>query len=507
MRKIYLSVFILFINIISLFAQANDSLIYKSKKLKFEEVNFISSYYRQEGNNSSVTGGIGTQKLSDYANIIDVKFSKYSKTFKKHTFGLELGVDHFTTASGDNVDPSTKSAASAKDTRIYPSFSWQMNNEQKQTTYGLGLSYSHEFDYRSYGGSFVFGKKVRKDKSGEVIFKIQGFVDQLKLAYPVELIPYNREVSTTTGASGDRRRNDDNTESGKTKKDADKEADAILNGFQLSTIQDSPVSNTIGSRSLDDDEDDGGDEDDDEDDDHGDEDDEDDGDEDEDDDYEDEDDNYDDTDQDNSFNNVTGRYPKKLRGTVGVSLTYNQIINKNIQLGFSLDATYQRGYLGLPFHRVYFEDKSVAVEKLPGDRFKLAASARGSFFIGDRLIIRPAYRFYYDTWKILANTVSIETPIKITPFISVVPFYRFYHQFGTDYFAPYAQHKLGETYYTSNYDLSKFHSHFVGAGFRFAPPNGVFKLKHFNMVEIRYGFYKKNLDFQAHIVTLQLKFK
>ena len=50
-----------------------DSTAYKSRKLKLEEVNLVSSYYKQDGNNSAVTGGIGSEHLTDIANTIDVK--------------------------------------------------------------------------------------------------------------------------------------------------------------------------------------------------------------------------------------------------------------------------------------------------------------------------------------------------------------------------------------------------------------------------------------------------
>ena len=69
----------MYLILLSSFAQTKptqDSTQYKSRKLVLEEVNFVSSYYHQDGDNSSVTGGIGTQKLSDFANIIDIKFAK-----------------------------------------------------------------------------------------------------------------------------------------------------------------------------------------------------------------------------------------------------------------------------------------------------------------------------------------------------------------------------------------------------------------------------------------------
>ena len=421
MRKISLSAIAIFASLLSAFSQetTDSTNTYKSTKLTLEEINIVSSYYHQEGNNSAVTGGIGTEKLSDYANIIDVRLNKYSKKNYnlKHTIGLEIGVDHFTSASSDNVSPNTGTNASSsnvdsKDTRIYPSFNWQVENEKHGTTYGFGASYSHEFDYRSFGGNFIFGKKFRNNNS-EFSGKIQFYADQLKLVYPSELIPISAASSS-------------------------------------------------GSHHDDDDDHEG----------HG-----------------------------------TSKYPTRNRNTISGSITYSHVVNKNIQLAFTADAVYQNGYLGLPFHRVYFSDNSESVENLPSNRFKLPISVRGSFFIGDRFIIRGFYRFYYDTWNLKSNTVSIETPIKITPFISISPFYRFYQQNSINYFAPYKQNLSSETYFTSNYDLAKSKSHFVGVGMRFAPPNGIFKLKHFNMIEVRYGYYRKNIGFDAHIVSLNLKFK
>ncbi len=419
MRRISLSVISIFASLLSAFSQntgSDSTTEYVNRKLTLEEINIVSSYYHQDGNNSAVTGGIGTEKLSDYANVIDVKLNKYSKRNFKHTIGLELGIDHFTSASSDNVSPNTGTNASSssvdsKDTRIYPSFNWQVENEKKGSTYGAGASFSHEFDYLSFGGNFIFGKKFRNNNS-EFSGKLQAYVDQLKLVYPSEF------STITTNDGGGHHHGDDDDEGGE-----------------------------------------------------------------------------------------HANYATSMRYSVSSSLTYAHVVNKNIQLAFIADAIYQNGYLGLPFHRVYFNNDSLKVENLPTNRFKLPLAVRGSFFIGDRFIIRSYYRFYYDTWNLIANTISIETPIKITPFISISPFYRFYEQNGIKYFAGYKQHALTDAFYTSNYDLGKFNSHFVGLDLRFVPPNGIFKRKHFNMVEVRYGYYRKNIGLQAHVVSLHLKFK
>jgi len=109
--------------------------------------------------------------------------------------------------------------------------------------------------------------------------------------------------------------------------------------------------------------------------------------------------------------------------------------------------------------------------------------------------------------RLKAHTANIEVPVKITPFVSISPFYRFYTQSGVDYFAPYQAHKPAEQFYTSNYDLAKFNSNFFGAGLRLAPPQGVLGMQHVSTLELRYGHYNKNIGMQSDVVSLHLTFK
>ena len=168
---------------------------------------------------------------------------------------------------------------------------------------------------------------------------------------------------------------------------------------------------------------------------------------------------------------------------------------------------YQKGYLGLPFHRVYFNDQSVHVENLPSTRLKIPLGMRANYFFGDKIILRTWFRHYYDDWGINSNALQIETVVKITPFFSITPFYRFYQQSAANYFSPYMMHKVDDIYYTSNFDLSNFNSNFYGAGFRIAPPNGVFKIQHFNALELRYGHYEKTTGMKSNIISMSIKVK
>src|SRR5215212_8668846 len=122
MRKLSLAAIGMYIGILSAFSQT-DSSAYKNKKLKTSEINFVTSYYHQDGDRSPVTGGTGTQKLSDFASTIELKLNKYDKKNRKHDVTFELGVDHYTSASSDKIDPHTISSESYADTRFYPSAS------------------------------------------------------------------------------------------------------------------------------------------------------------------------------------------------------------------------------------------------------------------------------------------------------------------------------------------------------------------------------------------------
>jgi hypothetical protein len=90
--------------------------------------------------------------------------------------------------------------------------------------------------------------------------------------------------------------------------------------------------------------------------------------------------------------------------------------------------------------------------------------------------------------------------------MSVTPFYRYYTQSATRYFAPYGVNVRTSDFYTSDYDLSKFDSHFFGLGFRAISVGGIFGLERWKMVEIRYGHYTRQTGLVSNIVSLQMRF-
>lgn len=192
MKKIYLHVIMLFLGILGARGQIKpktppeNGSNYESRKLKLDEINLVSAYYNQNGNNSAVTGGIGSEKLTDFANTIDLQLSKFNKKGRKNTFQFELGIDHYTSASSDKIDPTTISSASSADTRIYPSLNWIQSNESTGNSFGFTGSYSGEYDYQSIGAGFNL-TRMSANKNTQFDFKLQAFLDNWTVILPVEL--------------------------------------------------------------------------------------------------------------------------------------------------------------------------------------------------------------------------------------------------------------------------------------------------------------------------------
>ena len=183
-----------------------------------------------------------------------------------------------------------------------------------------------------------------------------------------------------------------------------------------------------------------------------------------------------------------------------------------MQISLLADLVNQKGYLGLPFHRVYLTEPvtkkiDTLVENLPSNRFKIPIGARLNYFLGDNIIIRSYYRYYTDDWGIKSHTANLELTYKINPFFSISPFYRFYTQTAAKYFAPYEQGVAGQAYYTSNYEYAAFNSQFFGAGIRMAPPTGVFGYQHLHDLEIRAGHYSQTTGLSSNVVSLNFGFK
>jgi hypothetical protein len=68
--------------------------------------------------------------------------------------------------------------------------------------------------------------------------------------------------------------------------------------------------------------------------------------------------------------------PSSPRDSYSADFSYSQVFNTRMQGSVELDLVEQTGYLGLPFHRVYFTNGQDTIEKLPSQRLKLPIGFR-----------------------------------------------------------------------------------------------------------------------------------
>ena len=170
------------------------------------------------------------------------------------------------------------------------------------------------------------------------------------------------------------------------------------------------------------------------------------------------------------------------------------------------EPNYQKGLLATKYQRVYFTDGTVQSENLPGQRWKFPIGIRASYFLGDHLILRPFYRFYADNWNLKSHTISLESVLKLSPGLSVSPFYRYYIQKGVPYFNEYGTTELGTTYFTSDYDLANLNSHHFGTGVRWIPQKSILG-SNLIALELRYAHYIRTPDLKSNIISLGIKVK
>ena len=213
------------------------------------------------------------------------------------------------------------------------------------------------------------------------------------------------------------------------------------------------------------------------------------------------------------------QYGSDNRQSFNLSAVLSQVLTKRVQVALSTELVAQRGLLSTPFQRVYFREKGGALgqalpENLPRLRYKYPVGLRATYYATDLVQLRGFYRFYNDNFGIRAHTLELETPLKITPFFTLYPFYRYHTQTAADYFAPYLAHSVADEYYTSDYDLSAFTAHKVGLGFRYAPLYGLGRfhtpfggrVARFKSLDVRYGYYRQSTGLTANVASADLSF-
>ncbi|MEL6976738.1 MAG: DUF3570 domain-containing protein [Bacteroidota bacterium] len=178
----------------NLSAQQTSS-TYTKRVLETAEVDMLFSYYGQDGNNAAVTGGEGTEELTDATSTLVVRMPLN----ENDVLTVDVGLSAYTSASSSNVSPldssndnlspfDASSGESRKDVLTYINPSYQHSSADRNTIWGVSAYFSNEYDYTSVGFGGSYSKSFNENNT-ELTVSGQVFLDQWRIINPIELRP------------------------------------------------------------------------------------------------------------------------------------------------------------------------------------------------------------------------------------------------------------------------------------------------------------------------------
>lgn len=178
---------------------------YKKRVLESTEVDFLMSYYSQDGDHAAVSGGTGTENLQDVTStlIVSVPLNE------DDVLTVEAGVSAYTSASSSNINPfdgkkpanpfQASSGASSGDVWAHAAGTYSHSSDDRNQIWSGKLSVSSEYDYSSFGfgGSYTH---LFNEKNTELSLSGNIYLDQWMKLYPYELRSFEPGGSGTNAS-------------------------------------------------------------------------------------------------------------------------------------------------------------------------------------------------------------------------------------------------------------------------------------------------------------------
>jgi len=156
------------------------------------------------------------------------------------------------------------------------------------------------------------------------------------------------------------------------------------------------------------------------------------------------------------------------RRIYGVDIS--QVATKSMVLGLSYETITEEGFLNNPYRQVRYLDPDAAVgfsfepERYPRTRTGNALSLRARYFLPYRAAIQGDYRFYTDTWDILAHTAEISYTHPLDDEWTFDVRYRFYTQDAAEFYSDLFPRSDFQNFLARDKELSTMTSHTLGFG-------------------------------------------
>lgn len=168
---------------------------FKKRVLESTEVDFLVSYYSQDGDNAAVSGGKGSQAIRDIAPSFVVSIPLNDDD----VLSIDASISAYSSASSSNINPFdgsnpadpfvASSGASSSDVWTNGVVTYSHSSDDRNKIWTAKISGSSEFDYASVGvgGSFT---RLFNDKNTELSAHANSYFDTWHPIYPYELRPF-----------------------------------------------------------------------------------------------------------------------------------------------------------------------------------------------------------------------------------------------------------------------------------------------------------------------------
>lgn len=158
------------------------------------------------------------------------------------------------------------------------------------------------------------------------------------------------------------------------------------------------------------------------------------------------------------------------------SMGLSQVLTRNLLVGLSFEVITDEGFLNNPYRSVRYIDASGAenreAERYPRTRTSNSFAARARYHLPYRAAVHGQYRFFTDTWGIVAHTgeVGYTHPVASKWIFDVK--YRYYTQEAADFYSDLFPRANAQNFLARDKELSTFVSHTVGVGASYEFPGG-----------------------------------
>jgi len=170
----------------------------------------------------------------------------------------------------------------------------------------------------------------------------------------------------------------------------------------------------------------------------------------------------------------------------------SQVATRNLILGFGYEAITEEGFLNNPYRQVRFLDPDAArgfsfePERYPRTRTGNAASLRARYFLPYRAAVQGEYRFYTDTWEILAHTAEVSYIHPVGDEWTFDVRYRFHTQDAAEFYSDLFPREDFQNFLARDKELSTMTSHTLGFGVAYDFKSPGFSFLNRSSLNLRY---------------------